>query len=653
MEVQLCDSFTYGGVKYMLYDCVYMYNGDLGEPHVGKLTKIWELPDKTKKVEVRWFFRPEEISKWLGDTKTLDNELFFSTGEGLGLANINSLDAIICPCNVVCLSEDNRNPQPSDEQRKAADFVFYRTFDVQSYAVLDKMDDEVGGLEIKYVFNREESEKTCAISKSTSGTTEENPNFKKLHDLPLRKINFDDRCVEAGVARGSEKKTDMPSMKSMGNKVDKDEMKVSIVPVEQVENMKNLKRDRTPTGSDKFNDQPFKKFRSDKKLLVNVNNPKVSKFCGTTEDQKNRMVAEKVTSDKRLKKRRDDGSFDQPFKEFRPDKKPLINVNNPKASESCGTTENQKKSIVTAKVTSYDLEGSKLKKRDDGSFKVPDNKMGINMNLRDMVALAKEKSKSRIYLDIHGNKNNHNNKEDKEEESGECIKKLSMNTSLKLYALSSGIGQEFVVSPTPNATKCCWFKQSPWEYRLRKAYDQGTAILLLNVDFEYNSGEVEDIIWHAFKEKCDAKILQHNLVSNPHYAQALLLLETKEAAHKVLTKLDTGCLMLSNGSQIFMPLVGTPCPPISTKKNSIFFGHLTFDKARFKNQHEDEAVSTSHYPQPNTIEYDLAMEWCLLQLKSAKWWEKFHEQQGLELENLKNNFKKNLHEVSKKCLQKK
>ncbi|KAD5508206.1 hypothetical protein E3N88_15909 [Mikania micrantha] len=465
----------------------------------------------------------------------------------------NNKDAIICPCNVVCLSEDNRNPQPSDEQRKAADFVFYRTFDVQSYAVLDKMDDEVGGLESIFTHS----------------------NFGFLNLV----------CF-------------------------------------------SFSQDRTPTGSDKFNDQPFKKFRSDKKPLVNVNNPKVSKFCGTTEDQKNRMVAEKVTSDKRLKKRRDDGSFDQPFKEFRPDKKPLINVNNPKASEYCGTTENQKKSIVTAKVTSYDLEGSKLKKRDDGSFKVPDNKMGINMNLRDMVALAKEKSKSRIYLDIHGNKNNHNNKEDKEEESGECIKKLSLNTSLKLYALSSGIDkknayQEFVVSPTPNAVS-----KNPWEYRLRKAYDQGAAILLLNVDPEYNSGEVEDIIWHAFKEKCDAKILQHNLVSNPHYAQALLLLETKEAAHKVLTKLDKGCLMLSNGSQIFMPLVGTPCPPISTKKNSKFFGHLTFDKARFKNQHEDEAVSTSHYPQPNTIEYDLAMEWCLLQLKSAIWWEKFHEEKG-------------------------
>jgi hypothetical protein len=31
---------------------------------------------------------------------------------------------------------------------------------------------------------------------------------------------------------------------------------------------------------------------------------------------------------------------------------------------------------------------------------------------------------------------------------------------------------------------------------------------------------------------------------------------------------------------------------------------------------QKEAVSTSHCSQPNTLEYDLAMEWCLLQDRS-------------------------------------
>ncbi|KAJ0786496.1 hypothetical protein HanOQP8_Chr02g0071921 [Helianthus annuus] len=72
------------------------------------------------------------------------------------------------------------------------------------------------------------------------------------------------------------------------------------------------------------------------------------------------------------------------------------------------------------------------------------------------------------------------------------------------------------------------------------------------------------------------------------------------------------------------PLVGTPCPSISTGKNSSFSGNLV-GKARFRNQREDDAVSTSHFSQPNTIEYDMAMEWRLLQLQSVKCWEKLHE----------------------------
>lgn len=89
-EVQFYESFIYYGVKYMLYDCVYMFKS-LRVPYVGKLINMWECPDKTRKVEVHWFLHPEEISKWMGETITLENELLFATGEGLGLANINPL----------------------------------------------------------------------------------------------------------------------------------------------------------------------------------------------------------------------------------------------------------------------------------------------------------------------------------------------------------------------------------------------------------------------------------------------------------------------------------------------------------------------------------------------------------------------------------
>jgi hypothetical protein len=38
-----------------------------------------------------------------------------------------------------------------------------------------------------------------------------------------------------------------------------------------------------------------------------------------------------------------------------------------------------------------------------------------------------------------------------------------------------------------------------------------------------------------------------------------------------------------------------------------------------------EAVSTSHCSQPNTIEYEMAMEWCLLQERSEFSWKKLYK----------------------------
>lgn len=55
-------------------------------------------------------------------------------------------------CNVVCISTDNRNPQPSAKEIKMADYVFYRVFDVKSLTISDKMDDKVGGLEGMFIF---------------------------------------------------------------------------------------------------------------------------------------------------------------------------------------------------------------------------------------------------------------------------------------------------------------------------------------------------------------------------------------------------------------------------------------------------------------------------------------------------------------------
>ncbi|XP_024985702.1 protein ANTI-SILENCING 1 isoform X2 [Cynara cardunculus var. scolymus] len=868
-EIQFYESFIYDGVKYMLYDCVYMYKEGLREPYIGKLIKIWELRDsKTKKVKVQWFFRPEEISKWLGDTTTLENEIFFASGEGVGLANINPLEAIAGQCNVVCVSKDRRNPQPSDEELKVADFIFYRTFDVQSCSILDKMEEKVGGLGIEYIFNRKEGENTSTLPQSISDRKEENQNTTtcgevhqlltksltnklkddkediklsaevevkvdakgesqgkdipnllaendscilkadkdnsrlkdmpfskdkagkdemktsmvpihkveakernkpptgsdKLHDRPLKKIMPDDKNpskekqVELEVAGDSDRLKDMPSKKSeveksiklpvnklkalgttgssseMGktdscidkadednsklkdmpcNK-DKDERKVSIVPVHEVE---AKERNKTPTGNDKLHDRPLKKMKSndkavpkekqvelevardserlkdmpskkskvenssklpvdsnskhEEKLPLHVKDLKDSETSGTNSEmgksdrctvkadkdnskQKNMpcskdkdemeestLPVHKVEAKEKNKTPAgSDNLHDRPLKKIKSndkttlkeiqvevqadgDSERLTNSIKPHGKNGKVLLESDKGKSST-KVTD-DLEGRMLNKtRTDGSFKMPDNK--------------KNNSVQKLSIDTSGsNGKDLVDKQPKVEQSVESKRRLSMSKSPKVSGLSTDrdkktIYQEFVVGPKPNADRSGWFRRLPWEERLKNAYDQGTAVLLYNVDPNYTSGEVEDIIWHALTENCEAKILQRTAVSSPHYGQALILLKTKEAAQRVLAKLDEECLMLSNGR----PLVAITCPPILVRKNSNFFGHLAIDKLKLQNQREmDEAVSTSHFSQPNTIEYDMAMEWSLLQSRSKKWWEMIHKQQGDELRKVK------------------
>jgi len=90
-DVQFYESFTFDEVHYTLYDCVCLFKKGVTEPYIGKIVKIWEQGDGKKKVKILWFFLPSEISNYLGDHKPLEKEIFLASGEGVGLANINSL----------------------------------------------------------------------------------------------------------------------------------------------------------------------------------------------------------------------------------------------------------------------------------------------------------------------------------------------------------------------------------------------------------------------------------------------------------------------------------------------------------------------------------------------------------------------------------
>ncbi|KAI5394059.1 protein ANTI-SILENCING 1 isoform X1 [Lathyrus oleraceus] len=154
-DIQFYESFTLNGVDYSLFDTVYLKSGAQPEPHIGKIIKIWGTPsDKTRKIKIQRFIRPCEISKLLTGIKIYYNELFLSCGDCTGLALINPLESITGKCNVVCISKDSRNPQPSDEAFRKAGFVFYRYFDVGQCKIVEEVDDKIAGVEVKNFFNK-------------------------------------------------------------------------------------------------------------------------------------------------------------------------------------------------------------------------------------------------------------------------------------------------------------------------------------------------------------------------------------------------------------------------------------------------------------------------------------------------------------------
>ncbi|KAL6570281.1 hypothetical protein OROMI_014795 [Orobanche minor] len=160
------ESFTLDDVKYTLYECVYMWRDGQSEPDIGKLVRIWETESHEKKVEVVWFFRPIEIVNWLGDIKPLQREIFLACGHGKGLSNLAPLEAISGKCNIVCSSKIKGNPQPTEEELRMADYIFYRTFDVGKCIISEKFPSSICGIEVDHFFNMRKDSKPSVIAKS-------------------------------------------------------------------------------------------------------------------------------------------------------------------------------------------------------------------------------------------------------------------------------------------------------------------------------------------------------------------------------------------------------------------------------------------------------------------------------------------------------
>nr|KYP59583.1 hypothetical protein KK1_015019 [Cajanus cajan] len=164
---------------------------------------------------------------------------------------------------------------------------------------------------------------------------------------------------------------------------------------------------------------------------------------------------------------------------------------------------------------------------------------------------------------------------------------------------------------------------APWDDRLQRAQELNTLVLLNNLDPSYTSSEVEDLVWCALKAKVEARMIEWRPTSNTYYGRALVIFKTKDAAETAISELNKRCLTLGEG-RIVSAMKGTLSEP-AKKRN--FTGHLVIDRAARHKQSQEmrNAVSTSHCSQPNTIEFEMAIEWKLQYEKFNACWNALHQ----------------------------
>ncbi|XP_027355238.1 protein ANTI-SILENCING 1 isoform X2 [Abrus precatorius] len=625
-DVRFYESFTYDDVDYTLFDSVFLHMDGEPEPFIGKIIKIWENADKSKKVKILWYFRPCEIRNFLEGIETLDNELFLACGEGVGLANVNPLEAIAGKCNVVSISKDSRNPQPSDKAIQMADFVFYRFFDVGKCQILDKIGDTIAGIEVKNIFNNLDSQKLVGLVK---------------HGLDMTKVSGNHASDDAEtMALLSEEKSRHLIEKPNGNCIlfdtlvrENDDSKsllgkkpTSSVGLKEARKLKNslhtMSNDKTmPQDTVKANGAckaSLVKPKSSTKLTHGSRASLEMREMAKMDDQCRNVAIDKNILRSRADSQKDDHKdVDIPIRKMNEGLMEDKAFENEKSGGSCKVSSTKKNNVKNRRLVTYDDDDN-----DDVESIAPSSS-------KDRCKRAKD---SCDVEEIPSKKSKIDKKPIKLSDDKLC--KESSTNSLNVEHELDFRAMEVTRRPDDRSK---WFKGFPWEERMKTAYEQGKLVLLQNLDPSLTSSEVQDIIWHGFRESCTAKVIQKTAYSSPHSGQAFVIFKGKEAAELVVRRLDEGCFLMSNGR----PLVGSIGVPWFPEKKPTFYGHHVVDKLRMMQMQREmkDAVSTSHCSQPNNIEYDMAVEWCLLEERANKSWRKLSQRQGEELSKLKAKLK--------------
>ncbi|KAH6558299.1 hypothetical protein KP509_1Z070700 [Ceratopteris richardii] len=172
------------------------------------------------------------------------------------------------------------------------------------------------------------------------------------------------------------------------------------------------------------------------------------------------------------------------------------------------------------------------------------------------------------------------------------------------------------------------FKDLPWRENLQQGLSRGKVLLLQNLDPFLTSADVRDMLRSIFQGVSDAQVIPHEMACP--YGQALVIFDTAMLADAALQEMETNCLVLASNKR---PVLASKFK--ETTDLGRFPGHLALDKLKLTRkigaEEYKKALSTSHSSQPNTIEYEMAMEWRRLQAISHTCRSELFEKQKKEI----------------------
>ncbi|KAM0828813.1 hypothetical protein ACQ4PT_067296 [Festuca glaucescens] len=171
------------------------------------------------------------------------------------------------------------------------------------------------------------------------------------------------------------------------------------------------------------------------------------------------------------------------------------------------------------------------------------------------------------------------------------------------------------------------FQLYPWDEELQVSDEEGRLVYIQNLDIQFAASDIVELIHEALQLTCRARPINHPTYDDPNNGKAYAVFKSKKAADVAISKINSGLVV---GGR---PLYCSKGLLKIKKPSGALVGHLTISNQKMsQRQREDQkkAVSTSHCSQPNTIEYDLALDWMLVREKQARKFSILHKKHADE-----------------------